>query len=358
MTTALAERDDVTVEGEVIEQRAPMTLFGTDDPNAVVERASAVATALASVINERHLYASIGGKKHVQVEGWTLLGSMTGVFAEVVWSKPTEDGWEARAVGRTLAGQVVGAAEAMCTRRESKWRNADDYAIRSMSQTRAVSKALRMPLGFIMHLAGYDATPAEEIPSEQPERSEREAPRGRRAPATTRPAVPKNKGEALGLIAEAMKEHRLSFTQVEAKAKDLGIDRGTAGVDDLMRLYAAITTPAESALPAGIGADEGSGSSAPDFPSDTTAPGDVAGGPVDSVQPHSSPGEAAPSPSIEDVLAVTGGELIPPKPGTPEYKALPNGTERAKAKAWHEAHREPEPEQESLAEALGAPTSD
>ena len=49
-------------------------------------------------------------------------------------------------------------------RAERKWAKADDYAIRSMSQTRATSKALRLPLGFVMQLAGFDATPADEIP--------------------------------------------------------------------------------------------------------------------------------------------------------------------------------------------------
>jgi hypothetical protein len=33
-----------------------------------------------------------------------------------------------------------------------------------MAQTRAVSKALRGPLGFVVTLAGYEATPAEEMP--------------------------------------------------------------------------------------------------------------------------------------------------------------------------------------------------
>ena len=139
----------------VVSSAAPITLFGTENPVEVVERASTIATALADVIKSRSLYKHIGQSDHVFVEGWTLLGSMLGVFAEVEWSRPSEDGWEARAVARTLAGRTVGAAESMCSRSESKWRNSDDYAIRSMAQTRAVSKALRLPLGFIMELAGY-----------------------------------------------------------------------------------------------------------------------------------------------------------------------------------------------------------
>jgi hypothetical protein len=33
-----------------------------------------------------------------------------------------------------------------------------------MAQTRAVSKALRLPLGFVMQLAGFNPTPADEMP--------------------------------------------------------------------------------------------------------------------------------------------------------------------------------------------------
>jgi hypothetical protein len=38
-----------------------------------------------------------------------------------------------------------------------------------MAQTRATSKALRAPLGWIVTLAGYEATPSEEIPLSGPE---------------------------------------------------------------------------------------------------------------------------------------------------------------------------------------------
>jgi hypothetical protein len=37
-----------------------------------------------------------------------------------------------------------------------------------MAQTRATSKALRVPLGFIVTLAGYEATPEAEIPHAAP----------------------------------------------------------------------------------------------------------------------------------------------------------------------------------------------
>ena len=309
MTTELA----VTQDGEVVPQRAPMTLFGTDDPQAVVERASSVATALASVIKERKLSSKISGKDHVNVEGWTLLGSMLGVFAEVEWSRQLDNGWEARAVARTLNGNVVGAAEAMCTTGEYRWGKADPYAVRSMAQTRAVSKALRLPLGFIMHLAGYSATPAEELPEDQPERARGGSPSSPNAPAPVK-RDDYRKDELVTL----MREHSLDLDAVERYASIVGIKKGVTATHEQM-----------DAL---IEAVRGHGTEAVIEPD--------AGVPTSSVE-SSEPEGGAPLPSG-----------APPKPGTPEYADL-EPKDRASARAYW-ANR-PEPEQETLAEMMGAP---
>jgi hypothetical protein len=146
------------------------TLFGTDNPAEVVSRAAVVAKTLADLVRRQKLIVRIGKSDHVRVEGWTLLGSMLGVFPVVEWTRPLTDdnggqiGWEARVEARTRNGEIVGAAEAECLRDETNWKGRDDFALRSMAQTRAVSKALRLPLGFVMQLAGFDPTPAEEMP--------------------------------------------------------------------------------------------------------------------------------------------------------------------------------------------------
>ena len=155
-----------TTDLVVIDQQqalAPGNLFGTFDPNEIVAKATETATALAAVIEKQGLFNSIQGRKHVRVEGWTLLGTMLGVFPVLAWTRPIENGWEARVEAKTLGGATVGAAEAQCTRSEGTWRNRDDFAIRSMAQTRATSKCLRIPLGFVVTLAGYDPTPNEEV---------------------------------------------------------------------------------------------------------------------------------------------------------------------------------------------------
>lgn len=169
MSEAEIIHDAELIGTELVPQ--PVGLFRTDEPTEVLRRATETAQALAGAVRAQKLTSNIQGREHVRVEGWTLLGSMLGVFPVCEWTRPLPDGgWEARVEARTLAGAVVGAAEASCSRSESTWKNRDDYALRSMAQTRATSKALRQPLGFVMQLAGFDPTPAEEMPREGPER--------------------------------------------------------------------------------------------------------------------------------------------------------------------------------------------
>ena len=162
----MSEVIDATT-GELVpyEQPQPISLFGTNDPSEVIEAAKRTAQPLVDVIRSQKLAVKIGPSEHVRVEGWTLLGSMLGVFPVCVWTRQMENGWEARVEARTRSGEIVGAAEAECLRSEKTWASRDDYALRSMAQTRATSKALRQPLGFVMQLAGFNPTPAEEMPA-------------------------------------------------------------------------------------------------------------------------------------------------------------------------------------------------
>jgi hypothetical protein len=196
---------------EVVDELAqvPANLFGTSDPVAVVEQSSRIASALADVLKKKGLAKKISGREFVLVEGWTLLGTMLGVFPVVQWTRKLEDGWEARVEARTLNGQVVGAAEAECLRSEKNWGNRDDYALRSMAQTRAVSKALRGPLGFIVQLAGFSPTPAEEIP---PDESLSEPASSSLAPSEAREGTTQNPGsESDQSVTKQAARERLSF---------------------------------------------------------------------------------------------------------------------------------------------------
>lgn len=170
MDTDIIEAESRDIAVAEARPQGMVTLFGTDDPTAVIERASKTASALMDVVSKQKLSAQISGRKHLLVEAWTLLGSMLGVYPVVVWTRPIKQGdiilgWEARVEARTRDGGVVGSAESMCMRSENTWKNRDEFAIRSMAQTRATSKALATPLRFVAVLAGFAGTPAEEMPS-------------------------------------------------------------------------------------------------------------------------------------------------------------------------------------------------
>jgi hypothetical protein len=60
-------------------------------------------------------------------------------------------------------GEIIGAGYAICTNIESKKTSFDEYSVASMSQTRAIGKAARNLIGFIMNAAGIEGTPAEEM---------------------------------------------------------------------------------------------------------------------------------------------------------------------------------------------------
>ena len=214
---------------ELTELEAPaaiVTLFGTDDPRAVVTKASEVADVLVEVVEAKGLVVRFRDSEHMRVEGWTLLGAMLGVFAEVEYSRPIEDGFEARAFTHTLDGRRLTAGDGQCTRTERNWRTKPDYALRSMAQTRAISQAMRRALDFIVELAGYSATPAEEMEG-------------------IAPATPPAAGSAAALRAEAYAAAELrgitneELTEISAAA---GVEPGGAKptIDQLRAILAAI----------------------------------------------------------------------------------------------------------------------
>jgi len=130
----------------------------------VIPTGTRLAAAVAPLIEENKLYTSIGGKKHVEIEGWELFGAMLGYTAQTtILSQLPEGGYVAEAAIQDRAGRIVSRGQASCSQTEKKWKGKDDYALRSMAQTRALGKAYRLHLGWAIRLKGYSATPAEEM---------------------------------------------------------------------------------------------------------------------------------------------------------------------------------------------------
>ena len=133
-------------------------------PEEVLSIASKIATTLKDVIDTRKLYIKIHGKAYVQVEGWTTLGALLGVLPREL-SVEEQDGDIVATVELIRASdqQVVGRGSAMVGMDEPTWQKRPAYARRSMAVTRATGKAYRLAFSWIMNLAGYEVTPAEEM---------------------------------------------------------------------------------------------------------------------------------------------------------------------------------------------------
>ena len=162
------------MEVAVVEQmREPTTVFGTDNPAAIMQRVTDIAKPLADFIKQQHMSTTISDREYVLAEGWAFMGAMLGVSPRTLRVTEMRDadglvcGFEANVELLMRDGSIVGGAIAECARTEKQWSNRDDFALKSMAQTRATGKAFRMALGFVMKAAGYEATPAEEMPVEE-----------------------------------------------------------------------------------------------------------------------------------------------------------------------------------------------
>lgn len=140
-------------------------------PAEVIEKATEMATPLAKLIQDRKLFTDIRGKRHVRCEGWTTLAAMLGVTPHEVSVTEQQEGVFVATVElrRMSDGAAIGRASAECgAADEPMWAGRPRYARRSMALTRATAKTCRLTFSWIMVLAGYDATPAEEMSTDEP----------------------------------------------------------------------------------------------------------------------------------------------------------------------------------------------
>jgi len=143
--------------------------------------ATNVANCLAPLVRDQGLTVKGLNKsnkdaEYVTVEGWEVLGTMLGIvpvttiIEEIKNDKDRVVGYKARATlyqnpiiqnDEIVGGTIIARAEATADRSGFQ---KDLFAIASMSQTRALGKAYRMGLSWIMKMAGFEGTPAEDMP--------------------------------------------------------------------------------------------------------------------------------------------------------------------------------------------------
>lgn len=127
-----------------------------------------LATELSKLIKEKGLSSNIQGKQFVNVEGWQFCGASLGLMPIITDTKDlsneTTIKYMATCEVRNInTGNVVATGIALCSNAEKTKRYFDEYAILSMAQTRAIGKAYRNLLAWLMKAAGFEATPAEEM---------------------------------------------------------------------------------------------------------------------------------------------------------------------------------------------------
>ncbi|MBJ6142175.1 hypothetical protein JAO77_02185 [Hymenobacter sp. BT559] len=148
-----------------------------------------LAKDLAKFIKENKLSTQVQGKEFVNVEGWQYAGSRLGIvpIVEHVINVSTDQElkYQAKVTLFDMRSQhTVGAGFAICSNKESGKKFYQEFAIASMAQTRAIGKAYRNILAWIIRAAGYEPTPAEEMEYTG------NVPTPAAAPAVAEPAAP------------------------------------------------------------------------------------------------------------------------------------------------------------------------
>lgn len=199
---------DLEIVRPVVSNAITLSLAGA--PTHVLNEARKAARALTGVIEAKPKKVVFNGKTYLQFEDWQTLGRFYGVTSVCRETKYVEfgsgdekvSGFEAIADALLVSGnQVISSAEALCLNDEANWNRKPMFQLKSMAQTRACAKALRNVLAWVVVLAGYAPTPAEEM---EPENG-----------ATNGIQAPRRKSEIQGTI--TLQQQKKLFDSAKAK---------------------------------------------------------------------------------------------------------------------------------------------
>ncbi len=160
-------------------------------PSAVLAEAHTAAKSLKDLISKKEKKVMMNGKQYLEFEDWQTVGGFYGAKAKAISTEYVEignaKGFKAKAVVIDANGNEISSAEALCLNDEEKWSTRAKYEwkdgkkekvgdvpvptfqLMSMAQTRACAKALRNVFAWVVVLAGYAPTPAEDMTGEETE---------------------------------------------------------------------------------------------------------------------------------------------------------------------------------------------
>jgi hypothetical protein len=165
---------EVHEERAVVLAQPGQALVSRDRPSGPAEMvavASQLATILKDIVDRQRLYATISNKRYPTVEAWMTIARMDNVVAREAQPPLRHDDGSYEGFAELIRlsdGMVIGRASALCgTQGDSPWDKRPEPSRRSMAVTRATSRAFRQQYSWIMALAGYEPTPAEEMPRDE-----------------------------------------------------------------------------------------------------------------------------------------------------------------------------------------------
>lgn len=204
----------------IVEAEVRLGSLSVQHPTDMIGRASEIATALARVVKDRKLSRNISGREYVYVDGWSTMGAMIGILPREVSVLEHDNGdFEATVeLIRVTDGAVVGQGSAIVGYEEATWKSRPRYAKRSMAITRATGKAYRLGFSWIMSLAGYATTPAEEMDGleDKPAQAPSTAPKAPAQSVSIPTVNPVNKAHIEAFTGEAVKEPVVTMTLEDA----------------------------------------------------------------------------------------------------------------------------------------------
>ena len=145
-----------------------VSTFPLREPEAIIAEASKRAKALKDMVLKTKTSIMIGNQEHLNIEAWTTIADFYSCKVQAGDAQPLEvfgvKGFKAHAnVVHIKSGTIVSSAEAFCLQDEEIWGEKPLFQLASMAQTRAASKACSLAFRWVVVLAGYVATPAEEM---------------------------------------------------------------------------------------------------------------------------------------------------------------------------------------------------
>jgi len=153
-------------------EEIPLSLPTKAEAIEQLDRTTFIAQQLANLVEERHWFATVQGKKYLEVEAWQFIGFQANINADIEYTRAVTNeagevvAYESKAVltrnGLPFSSGIMECGMDSFPTRGKQGRE-KDKAAQSASQTWAISKAYRNRLSFIAKMAGYEPTPADEM---------------------------------------------------------------------------------------------------------------------------------------------------------------------------------------------------